>query len=145
MQPNHLDPSNPHQVFAYKIVVEESDLDVFGHVNNANYLRFMETARWHFITDRGYGLEKIQKERKGPVLLDVTLKFRRELKHRDEITIYSQAQKVEGKFLTLKQNMVLADGRLAAEATFLIGFFDLDTRKLLLPTDDWLVAVGWKG
>lgn len=146
----HLDVSQffehqfPHHIFHYITEVTEGDLDFFGHVNNANYLKIYENARWAFINKNHYGLEKIQKERQGPVLLEVHLKFRRELKIGHKILVLSQCQKVDHRFLTLRQVMVRDDMFLASEAIFLIGYFDLDSRKLITPNLDWLNAVGFK-
>lgn len=137
-------PECPHEIFHYDIQVSEVDLDVFGHVNNANYLRFLERARWNFINKNNYGLNKIQQEKKGPVLLEVNLQFRRELKAGEKILILSQCQSVDNKFMNLKQVIIKEDGKLSAEAKFLIGFFDLETRKLIQPNQEWLDAVGFK-
>ena len=138
------DKDIPHEIFRYETQISETELDVFGHVNNANYLRYFERARWAFINHNGYGLKKIQEEKKGPVLLEVNLQFRRELKAGDNIIILSQCQKVETKFMTLKQVIIREDQKLSAEAKFLIGFFDLESRKLMIPLPEWLDAVGFK-
>ena len=138
------DKDSAHEVFYYETQVSETDLDVFGHVNNSNYLRYFERARWHFINAKNYGLDRIQREKKGPVLLEVNLQFRRELKAQDHVLILSQCQKVEAKFMTLKQVIIREDLKLSAEAKFLIGFFDLETRKLIEPSVDWLDSVGYR-
>ncbi len=138
------DRNCPHDIFYFENQVSETDLDVFGHMNNANYLRFFERARWDFINERNYGWQRIQKEKKGPVLLDAHIQFRRELKAQDHVLILSQSQKMETKFMTFKQVMIRKDFKLAAEAKFLLGFFDLQTRKLIEPTTDWFNAVGFK-
>lgn len=138
------DKDIPHEIFRYETQVSETELDVFGHVNNANYLRFFEKARWSFINKNGYGLKKIQEEKKGPVLLEVNLKFRRELKAGEDILILSQCQKVETKFMTIKQLIIRQDLKLSSEADFFVGFFDLDSRKLIQPPIEWLDAVGFK-
>ncbi len=134
----------PHDIFYFVTEISEADLDVFGHVNNANYLKLYEQARWDFINKNNYGLDKIQADRKGPVLLEVHLKFRRELKTGHRILVLSQCQKIENKFMALRQVMIRDDLKLSSEAIFLIGFFDLDSRKLIQATPDWLSAVGFK-
>lgn len=138
------DPLIPHEIFSYENQVCETELDVFGHVNNANYLRILEKARWSFINQNDYGLKRIQEEKQGPVLLEVNLQFRRELKALDHILVLSQCQKIETKFMTVKQIIIREDLKLAAEAKFLIGFFNLESRKLILPPENWLDAIGFK-
>ncbi len=127
--------------FQYHYQVLGTDLDVFGHVNNARYLNIYEMARWDFIESRGFGLKKIQKEKKGPVLLNVNLQFRRELKNLDKIIVNSKAIKIEGKYMTLYQEMMRGED-LCSKAEFLVGFFDMQMRKLLTPSQEWLDTCG---
>ncbi len=133
-----------HQVFQYHYQVVATDLDIFGHVNNANYLQMMERARWDFITQNGYGLKKIQQTQKGPVLLQADLKFKRELVDFEKIIIYSQALDLKGKIMYLNQWIEKQSKEIAAECLFTVGFFDIEKRKLLHPTDEWLDACGYK-
>lgn len=128
--------------FEYRVTIRESHLDTFGHVNNAVYLSLYEEARWEWITQNGYGLKQVQELKKGPVILDVTLKFLKELHLREEIRIVSQTQPYKGKIGILTQKMINAKGEVASEATFTVGFFDLELRKLIAPTPEWLHAVG---
>jgi acyl-CoA thioester hydrolase len=65
----------------------ESHIDTFGHVNNAAYLEILEEARWDLITRNGYGLDEVQRRRIGPIVLDVHLRFVRELRNRQAVII----------------------------------------------------------
>ena len=71
--------SNQYQTFKYAVVIRENHLDTFGHVNNATYLQLLEEARWEFITSRGYDLNYVQKVGIGPVILEINMKFLKEL------------------------------------------------------------------
>ena len=92
--------------FEYKFQVLEHHLDTFGHVNNATYLALYEEARWDFITKNGYGLDVTMKEKKGPVILDVHCRYKREIINREIITITSQAFEMRGKIGKIKQEMI---------------------------------------
>lgn len=126
----------------YELLIRESDLDTFGHVNNATYLRMMEDARWDLITGRGYGLRRIRETGQGPVILEVNLKYMRELRLRETITITTEMLDYKGKIAHMKQQMRKADGTVAAEAIFTFGLFDLKERKLVDPTPEWKSAIG---
>lgn len=139
----HFPSENQNQIFCYSYLVTEKDIDTFMHVNNANYMRFMEDARWDFITKNGYGLERVREERKGPVLLESHLRFRRELKNREWIHIYSQIHgRLNEKIYQLKQIVIKENGILSCEAMMTIGFFHTDERKLIAPPQIWLDAIG---
>jgi YbgC/YbaW family acyl-CoA thioester hydrolase len=124
------------------IVVSESHLDSFGHLNNARYLELFEQARWDLIVERGFDLEMIKKTRTGPTILQVELKFLRELVPRETIVIRTELVDYARKIGHMKQSMLKADGAAACEALFTFGLFHLDERRLLEPTPEWAHAVG---
>ncbi|HET9954883.1 MAG TPA: acyl-CoA thioesterase [Polyangiaceae bacterium] len=126
----------------YPVLIVERHLDTFGHVNNATYLELFEEARWDLIVANGYGIEKIRETRKGPTILEVRLEFKRELLNRQRIVIRTRIESYSGKVGTLVQVMQNDAGDLFCVGTFLIGLFDLDARKLILPTSEWRKAVG---
>ena len=125
-------------VFEIDIVIQETDLDVFGHVNNAVYLRLFENARWKFITDRGVGLREIERDQIGPVILEVHVKFMRELKARDKVKIRSEFLPFQGKIAHIKQSILTAQGAEACTADFTIAVFDMKARKIISPPENWM-------
>jgi thioesterase-3 len=126
----------------YSLTILEGHLDTFGHVNNAKYLEILEEARWDFITSHGFGLKKIQETGKGPVILEIKMKFLKELKLREKITIESQTQSLDRLVATLRQRILNEAGEIMFEAEMVFGFFDTQARKLIRPTDEWLKAIG---
>jgi len=127
---------------SYKLLIRETYLDTYGHVNNAAYLTMYEEARWEHVTQRGYGFKKVHETKQGPVILEVNLKFMKELRLREEITITTELVDYPGKIGHLKQQMIKADGTVASEAIFVFGLFDLQARKMIEPTPEWKKAVG---
>lgn len=126
----------------YQFTVKESHLDTFGHVNNAAYLQIFEEARWELITKRGYGFKEVHTLHQGPVILELQLKFIKELRLREQITIQYELLEYSGKVGRFKQTMIKADGSLAAELIMVFGLFDLKLRKLIEPTEAWKKAIG---
>jgi acyl-CoA thioester hydrolase len=136
---------NENIIFEYDVLIREFHLDSFGHVNNAAYVMLYEEARWDFITKNGFGLNEIQKLQVGPVILDLSVRFKRELKNREKIKITSRTVEIiSPKIMVLEQNMIKEDGKVASEARFTVGFFDMRQRKLIDATPEWLKAVGIK-
>jgi YbgC/YbaW family acyl-CoA thioester hydrolase len=128
-------------VHEYPVQIKERHLDTFGHVNNAQYLILFEEARWETITSRGHGLKYVHETQIGTVVLECTIRFRRELHLRETIVICTQVKEVSSRTITLSQRMIKENGKLGAEATFTMGCFDLPTRKLISPTPEWLAAI----
>ena len=136
---------NENLIFEYEVLIREMHLDSFGHVNNAAYVMLYEEARWDFITKNGCGLDWIQEHQVGPVILDLKVRFKRELKNREKIIIRSRTiEIISPKIMVLEQSMVREDGKVASDATFTVGFFDMKLRKLTDASPEWLRAVGVK-
>ena len=124
------------------ITISEAHLDSFGHLNHARYFELFEQARWDIITERGFGIEVIRRTHTGPVILEVSAKFLRELAPREQVVIRSELISYERKIGKFRQQIVKLDGGVACEAIFTFGLFDLELRKLIDPTPAWAHAVG---
>ena len=132
----------PSPIHEYEVLIIERHLDTFGHVNNATYLDLFEAARWDWITGNGFGLDRIRELQQGPTVLEIVLRFKREIKNRQRITIRTWMESYESKVGTVQQEMRDEAGELCCEGRFLCGLFDLQARRLLLPTPEWRKAVG---
>jgi len=130
-------------VFTYPLIIRESHLDTFGHVNNATYLQIYEEARWELATTLGFGLEVVRSTGVGLTVLEATIRFKRELRLRQEVRVTTILGEVRGKVFVLKQAMVDQEGRVANEADFTMALFDLGARKIVPPTPEWLERLGW--
>jgi YbgC/YbaW family acyl-CoA thioester hydrolase len=129
----------------YEITIREAHLDSYGHVNNAAYLEIYEEARWEIVTRHGFGLLDIHRTGIGPIILELNLKFIKEILLREKILITTELISYEGKICKLKQQMIKVDGTVASEAVFTLALFDLKARKLILPTPEWMRAVKDEG
>lgn len=127
-------------IFEYELEIKEFHLDTFGHVNNATYLQIYEEARWQFITDNGYGLGKVKSTGLGPVVLEIKIRFAKELRLREKVTIHSQTTDI-AKIGTIKQWITDKDGTICSDVEMKVGLFDTRARKLVEPTEDWINAI----
>ncbi|WP_018344297.1 acyl-CoA thioesterase [Cytophaga aurantiaca] len=128
-------------IFNYALTIREQHLDTFGHVNNATYLTLFEEARWELITQNGYGLSYIRETGLGPTILEINIKFLKELRLRQEIVIESRMISYEGKIGKIEQKM-LRNVEECCIAEFTVALFSVKERKLVLPTPEWLKAIG---
>ncbi|UPT74253.1 MAG: acyl-CoA thioesterase [Elusimicrobiota bacterium] len=129
------------KVHEFGTTIEDRHLDMFGHVNNAAYLELFEKARWDLITRGGFGPDKVRESKTGPTLLEVTVRFRREIRGTGPVTIKTRTVSYKSKIGRLEQEM-LWNGESACVAEFVIALFDLEARKLIRPTPEWKRAVG---
>ncbi len=129
------------KVFEYPTQILETDLDFYGHMNNATYLVFYEKARWEIITSNGYGAHVIREISKGPVILEIHIKYIKELKLRDKIVIKSKMVSYEKRIGKMLQTMIRGD-EICSSAEIIFSLFDLKERKLIMPTPEWFHAIG---
>src|SRR5690348_18387684 len=93
-------------LYSYPLLIKENHLDTFGHVNNATYLAIFEEARWEFVTNNGYGLQKMMDTGLAPTILEVKLRFLKEVRLRDEVVIQTQIVSYKGKIGVILQQMM---------------------------------------
>jgi acyl-CoA thioester hydrolase len=144
MDTNPGDRPSSETLFSYPLLIRESHLDTFGHVNNATYLEIYEEARWEFATALGFGLEAVRATGIGMAVLEARVRFLRELRLRQRITVTTRLREVRGKIFVLAQAMVDEEGLVASEADFTMARFDLAARRILPPSPEWLAGLGWK-
>lgn len=125
----------------YPLLIKESHLDAFMHMNNATYLTILEEARWDLITNNGYGLEKILATGIGPTILEVKISFLKEIRLRDEVIIETKVISYEKKICII-EHRILRGNDVCCTAELKVGLFSLAERKLIPPTPEWLHAIG---
>ena len=131
-----------NKIFKFSMLIKEHHLDTFSHVNNATYLELLEEARWEFLNAQGMDLKTIPETGIGPIVLECHIQFLKELRLRQPIVIESQMISFEKKIGVMRQDIMDEHGELCSHAEMTFGVFDMTTRKLILPTPEWHVAMG---
>ncbi len=119
----------------------ENHLDTFAHVNNATYLELYEMARWAYVRQFDITLESIHRDKVGPVILEVNLKFRRELKNQDRIKISMKCLSYENKMGKIEQKIFNLDDKIMSEALFHFAIWDFSQRKIITAPENWTRAL----
>ena len=131
-------------MFFYEFTVDPDLLDDYGHVNNARYLDLYEEARWDILNKSGYGQEMVKKSRKGPVILEVNVRFKSELLPGQKIRIETSSRRKNDRIFYFDQVMINEEGKEASKAVFTYALFDLANRKMIKPDESWLKAFGFE-
>jgi len=120
--------SKPYSV---PVTVRGYETDTQGHLNQAVYLNYAEHARWSLLHAAGIRQADLQAKGVGPVALETTIRYRRELLAGDEVEVTCEFEWGEGKTFRIRQSIVKADGTVAAEVEAVGGLLDLNARRLL--------------
>jgi acyl-CoA thioester hydrolase len=126
--------------FRVRVEVRVSDLDVNGHVTSTAYLQYADHARWKLLQAAGVDLDGLFGSGYGPVTLETTVKFRKELRMGTEVDVSCRFSWTGGRTGGVAQELRrAADGALVAEVVSVGGLLDLRERKLVgSPERFWL-------
>ena len=120
--------SEPYSV---RVTVRGYETDVQGHLNQAVYINYAEHARWSLLQAAGISQARLIGRGVGPVALETTIRYKRELLAGDEVDVTCEFDWSGGKTFRIVQKMTKADGTLAAEVDAVGGLLDLKARKLV--------------
>lgn len=119
------------QPFSVRVTVRGYETDVQGHLNQAVYLNYAEHARWSLLQEAGISQSGLIARGVGPVALETTIRYRRELLAGDEVDVSCAFAWSGGKTFTIEQTITKSDGTVAADITAVGGLLDLARRKLV--------------
>ncbi|WP_225830688.1 thioesterase family protein [Streptomyces sp. NK08204] len=117
--------------YSVRVTVRGYETDTQGHLNQAVYLNYAEHARWSLLQAAGISQRGLTGQGVGPVALETTISYRRELVAGDEVDVTCAFEWRGGKTFRIHQQVVKTDGTLAAEISAVCGLLDLKARKLV--------------
>lgn len=116
--------------------VRSTELDSLGHVNNAKYLEYLEWARFEWMSQAGFTWEELNRRQLLPVVVNLNLNYRRELRLLEKILIVSKTKEIGQKSFVLRQEIYKENGELAADADITMVMMDAKERRAVaLPED----------
>ena len=131
-------------LFKHKTTIEIRfvDIDAFGHVNNANYLTYIENARVSYfnqVVDWQYDWSK-----KGIILAKAEVDFIIPINFNDDISIYTRCSRLGNKSFDLEYRIVKLINQkeqLMADGITVMVAFDYDAKKSIEIPVEWKEAI----
>ena len=120
-------------MFVHREPVRFRDLDPMGHVNNAVFLTYIESARVAFLEHLGAATTL---EEMAIIVARVEIDFRAPVRLGDEIEVTARASRFGDKSFDLDHE-VRVDGRIVAEAKTVLVTYDYSTREAVPIPDEW--------
>lgn len=117
--------------FSVPVTVRGYETDVQGHLNQSVYLNYAEHARWSLLQAAGISQAGLIAKGVGPVALETTIRYQRELLAGDEVAVTCHFKWGDGKTFRIQQTIRKTDGTVAAEITAVGGLLDLRERRLV--------------
>ncbi|WP_432776172.1 thioesterase family protein [Brevibacillus gelatini] len=113
----------------FAFTVQSTDLDVIGHVNNAKYLEYMEWARFDWIWQLGFTLDELKRRAVLPVVVNINIHYRKELRMREEVYALTTVLRVGEKSFAIRHELYNKDDVLVADADVTMVMIDANTRR----------------
>ena len=116
--------------FFHPIEVRYGDLDPQGHLNNAKYLTYFETARINYFTQLGLFTPGQSFMDMGIIMADVRVTFHAPVQYGMPLKVGVRISKLGNKSMTVEQNIAHADTEeVLASGQVILVAFDYHTNK----------------
>ena len=119
-----------------EIKIRGYHLDVYGHVNNARYLEFLEEARWELFEDH-VDLKRWRERNLGFFVVSITIHYRRPASLGDILRIETHLSRFGEKSAVLTQEIFCkATGERVADADITFVLANLETGRAVMLDHD---------
>lgn len=121
-------------VFEFQKRIYGYECDVYGHLNNANYLQLLEAARSEAMIQMGMSVSRMNELGLQVFIRSFSLDYKKAVEHEDVITIkswFNRMNRVKGHWI---QQIFNERGELCFEAS-MVGVFASEAKAKRLPQD----------
>jgi thioesterase III len=116
-------------IHTIEIKIRGYHLDLFGHVNNARYLEFLEEARWAAF-EKTVDLEQMARKGWAFTVVNVNINYRRPALMNDVLRIETHIAEWRRRSAVVRQEVVQAQGgELVADADVTFVIFDTAKKR----------------
>jgi len=124
-----------------QIQIRFCDTDMLGHVNNANYLSYMEMARVSYFNEV---MPKLDWSGQGIILAKAEISYKAPLFLEDNLFIHTGVEQISGKSFMMRYRFMKkteAGELLAAEGSTLMVCYDYRENHSIPVPDFWKKAI----
>lgn len=116
-----------------KLRIDWSELDLFAHVNNVMYAKYMQTARVNFMQKVGI-MKTYQEQKIGFMVAATSILFYKPLFYPGNITIKTMVKETKSTSFILEHDIYNDNNELCARGEDVIVYFDFNKQEKLLLT-----------
>ena len=125
-----------HDDYRIRIPIEVrwGDMDAFGHVNNAKYFTYCESARIRYFEELGIDTRR-EGEPQGPAVVSATCNFRRQVHHPATLEVGARVTHIGRTSFTIEYLIVRRDDEeVVADGSSIVVWVDYsEGRSVLVP------------
>ena len=118
-----------------KLRIDWSDLDMYRHVNNLSFMRFMQSGRVHLWEATGLHNMYVE-ENKGAMLVSTHCDFKNPLHYPGNALIKTRVAEVGNKSFKIEHHILDDQNKLCAVGKDVSVFYDFSENKTIPIPDD---------
>ena len=108
--------------------IDWSEMDLFGHVNNVSFFKYVQAARVNYWEQ--VGINQLHKAQNiGPTLASVSCRFKKPLHFPGEVIIHTQTAWIKNSSFQLVHLLYNSQNELVAEAEDVVVLFNYNTNE----------------
>jgi len=117
------------RLFAHRftLAVRWGDMDAYGHVNNVNFLRYLESGRVAYAHEV-YG-RPVAPGEQSIVLADTQCSFRRQLHYPADVVVLTRTAGIGRTSMTMEQLILQGEDLLVASSRSVLVWFDFSSQR----------------
>jgi acyl-CoA thioester hydrolase len=120
------------------IQIRFADTDMLGHVNNANYLTFMELARMSYFNE--VVNDAVDWNKEGVILAKSTIDYRRPILIDDVLNVHISVDQISSKSFNFSYKFVITKNEeeiTYAEGSTIMVCYDYQLNKSIVMPEKW--------
>jgi len=116
-----------------KLRIDWSEMDMFGHVNNVMYAKYMQAARVNFMEKVGI-IKSYEENRIGFMVAATSILFYKPLFYPGSIRIKTTVKETKNTSFILEHDILNQENELCARGEDVIVYFDFNKHEKLMLT-----------
>jgi acyl-CoA thioester hydrolase len=115
--------------------IDWSEMDLFGHVNNVAYFKYVQAGRVNF-WEKSKLIDLFTHEQKGPILASTHMDFKKPLHYPGNIMVETQLESTGNTSFVLSHRILNEKNEMCAEAKDIVVMFDFKkNEKMKVPEE----------
>ncbi len=110
------------------IRLDWSEMDLFGHINNVAYFKYIQASRVNYWEATGLA-DKFAETRLGPILLSTSCQFIQPLHYPGTIVAEASITFIKNTSFGIHHRIINEQGQVCAEANDVIVYFDFNKNE----------------
>ncbi|MFN4248582.1 MAG: acyl-CoA thioesterase [Flavipsychrobacter sp.] len=127
--------SEPRFPVSLSLRLDWSEMDMFGHINNVSYFKYIQASRVNYWEVCGFQ-ESFAATNVGPMLLSTGCRFKQPLFYPGNIVVQASVTFIKNTSFGIRHQVLNNKGEICAEAEDVIVVFDFNNNTKVPVTDE---------